>query len=80
MIPRLRRATNIHHMMSQRFFRDALVSPQLADSTIYITPLKITIEIDNTIVILSIHLAILTINGACLVVETVVSSHFPSNT
>jgi len=64
MMPRLRSASKIPPAMYHRFFAVSFTSAPLAASMIYMIPLKMTIVIDRTIVILSIHLAMLTIKGA----------------
>jgi hypothetical protein len=51
------------------FFLASFTSAHLADSIIHIIPLKITIVIASTIVILNKNLAILTISGGSVVTE-----------
>jgi hypothetical protein len=81
-IPKLIRDINIHEIISVIFFFASFTSAHLEDSIIHITPLKITIVTDSTIVILKSSLAILTINGACVVpdIDIQLLSHFHHNT
>ncbi|MEI6672460.1 MAG: hypothetical protein WCL02_03780 [bacterium] len=63
-ILRLISAINIPTIINVIFFFASFTSAHLEDSIIHITPLKITIVTERTIVILNKNLAILTINGA----------------
>jgi hypothetical protein len=77
MILRLISAINIPTTINVIFFLASLTSAHLEDSIIHMIPLKITIVTASTIVILKRNLAILTINGASVVIHAIVASHVP---
>jgi hypothetical protein len=68
-IPKLINAIKIPTTIKTIFFLASFTSAHLLDSIIHIIPLKITIVIASTIVILNKNLAILTISGGSVVTE-----------
>jgi len=62
-------AISIPTIISVMFFFASFTSAHLEDSIIHIIPLNITIVTASTIVILNKNLAILTINGASVVID-----------